>query len=60
MNNIDNIGKKLLILVNDFHNKVHQTNDRSFTVQSGKLIDKIRALKKLNNIQVNTIEFIQI
>ena len=50
MNNIDNIGKKLLILVNDFHNKVHQTNDRSFTVQSGKLIDKIRALKKLNNI----------
>ena len=50
MNNIDNIGKKLLILVNDFHNKVHQIDDRTFTVQSGKLIDKIRALKKLNNL----------
>ena len=49
-NNIDNIGKKLLILINDFHNKVHQIDDQSFKVHSGKLIDKIRAIKKLNNI----------
>lgn len=49
-NNIDNIGKKLLILINDFHNKPHQIDDQSFKVHSGKLIDKIRAIKKLNNI----------
>ena len=49
-NNIDNIGKKLLILVNEFHNGVNNDNDKTFTFHSRKLIDRIRTFKKLNNI----------
>ena len=50
INNIDILGKKLLILVNNFHNEVHAIQDNTFNLKSGKLIDRIRALKKLNNI----------
>ena len=49
-NNIDNIGKKLLILVNEFHNGGNNDNDKTFTFHSRKLIDRIRTFKKLNNI----------
>ena len=47
-NNIDNIGKKLLKLVNDFHNSSLYLNDKAFSNTSIKIIDKIRAIKKLN------------
>ena len=50
VNNIDNISRKLLVLVNDFHNGIHTIEDNTFNLKSGKLIDRIRALKKLNNI----------
>ena len=49
-NNIDNIGQKLLILVNDFHNEINNSDNRTFNMHSRKLIDRIRAIKKLNNI----------
>lgn len=49
-NNIDNIGKKLLILVNEFHNGGNNDNDKTFTIHSRKLIDRIRTIKKLNII----------
>ena len=49
-NNIDNIGKKLLILINEFHNGGNNDNDKTFTFHSRKLIDRIRTFKKLNNI----------
>ena len=49
-NNTDNISRKLLVLVNDFHNGIHTIEDNTFNLKSGKLIDRIRALKKLNNI----------
>ena len=49
-NNIDDIGQKLLILVNNFHSEHHQIGDKTFNAQSGKLIDRIRAIKKINNI----------
>ena len=49
-NNIDNIGQKLLILVNEFHNEDNIYNDKTFTFHSRKLIDRIRTFKKLNNI----------
>ena len=49
-NNIDNIGQKLLILVNEFHNEDNIDNDKTFTFHSRKLIDRIRTFKKLNNI----------
>jgi len=49
-NNIDNIGKKLLILVHNFHDEIHILDDRTFNIHSGKLIDRIRTIKKLNNI----------
>ena len=49
-NNIDNIGRKLLILVNDFHNEINNSDYRTFNIHSKKLIDRIRAIKKLNNI----------
>jgi hypothetical protein len=49
-NNIDNIGKKLLILVNEFHNGSNNDDEKTFTIHSRKLIDRIRTFKKLNNI----------
>ena len=49
-NNIDNIGRKLLILVNEFHNEPHHIVDSTFNFHSKKLIDRIRAFKKMNNI----------
>ena len=49
-NNIDNIGKKLLILINEFHNGGNNDNDKTFTFHSRKLIDRIRTFKKLKNI----------
>ena len=49
-NNIDNIGQKLLILVNEFHNEDNIYNDKTFTFHSRKLIDRIRTFKKLNII----------
>ena len=49
-NNIDNLGKTLLILVNEFHNGGNNDNEKTFTFHSRKLIDRIRAFKKLKNI----------
>ena len=49
-NSIDNIGKKLLILVNDFHNSSLYLGNKTFSHHSIKLIDRIRAIKKLNFI----------
>ena len=49
-NSIDNISKKLLILVNDFHNSSGYLENKDFTHHSIKLIDRIRAIKKLNVI----------
>ena len=49
-NNIDKLGKKLLILVNEFHNGGNNDNDKTFTIHSRKLIDRIRTIKKLNII----------
>jgi hypothetical protein len=48
--NFDNIEKKLLNLINNFHNKVHSFDEISFNFSSGKLIDRIRTKKKLGNI----------
>ena len=50
LDNIDNIEKKLLNLINNFHNKVHSFDGNSFNFSSGKLIDRIRTKKKLSNI----------
>ena len=50
LDNIDNIEKKLLNLINNFHNKVHSFDGNSFNFSSGKLIDRIRTKKKLSNL----------
>ena len=51
-NSIDDIGKKLLIIVNDFHNNYNSNylEDKIYNIHSGKLIDRIRTFRKLNNI----------
>jgi hypothetical protein len=49
-NNIDKIGKKLLILANEFHNGGNNDNEKTFTIHSRKLIDRIRTYKKLKII----------
>ena len=50
LDNFDNIEKKLLNLINNFHSKVHSFDEKSFNFSSGKLIDRIRTKKKLSNV----------
>ena len=42
--------KKLLMIENEFHNSIDNENKKIVTVHSRKLIDRIRTIKKLNNI----------
>lgn len=50
-NNIDNIKKKLLILANDFrNNENNKQNNQVLWKHPVNLIDRIRTIKKLNNI----------
>ena len=50
LDNFDNIEKKLLNLINNFHSKVHSFDEKSFNFSSGKLIDRISTKKKLSNV----------
>lgn len=50
--NLDIVGKKLFMLVNDFHNKTKKETNKAFSINfhSRKLIDRIRTIKKLKII----------
>ena len=48
--NFESISKKLLVLVNNFHNGSQYGNQKSQNIYPEKLIDRIRTIKKLKNI----------
>ena len=56
-NNKDSVKKKLLILINDHEQKKGiKQNNMTFYLSPKRLIDQIRTIKKLNNINKSTIK----